>query len=283
MKRLIGILLAFTLLLPVSPAIAQESDVISRGAFVSALAVLLPDVDREAADLAFSDLGQDNTYYADIAKARLYGLVKGDPDGLFRPEEPVTAGEALAMAVRVIDDEQMIVKERPYPLGHLFYAQDYGIGKGVAAQADEYVTNGTAETIINNLKAYIEENPVCYIPGGVKTASYRFDADTDQITLDFDVVPLGVAYPQFMIWTHGALNDSPNHRIKIECKEKSSGDIVREVKMSVFADISSREGTQFDQIMPNRHLVITISPVDGTTFPVEGELLLCYNQEELEL
>lgn len=77
MKRLIGILLAFTLLLPVSPAIAQESDVISRRAFVSALAVLLPDVDREAADLAFSDLGQDNTYYADIAKARLYGLVKG--------------------------------------------------------------------------------------------------------------------------------------------------------------------------------------------------------------
>ncbi len=283
-KRILSGLLVIVIMLTASSAIAQENEYVSRGEFASAVAKLLPDLsigNASVADTLFADVTTESDFYDDIAKIRLYGLVKGEPDGNFRPNDAITAGEAFAIVTRLIDDEQTIVKETPYPLGHMFYASDYGLSKNMAVAITDFVTNDIAEKIITNLTEYINESPLHYVPSGAKTVEYKFDENSDGLELEFDVAALAVEYPQIM-YRATATNGSPEHKIKVTFTEKANGEVVRESVAVAYADEYTKQELRFDQIIPNRHFVITLAPDESITSAVEGEFVIFYNEEELK-
>lgn len=284
MKRFISVLIIFTMLFVSFTVTAQENKYVSRAEFASAVSKLLPDLnigDVAVADMLFVDVTSQSEFYDSISKIRLYGLVKGEPDGSFRPNDAITVGEAFAIVTRLIDDEQIIVKETPYPLGHMFYASDYGLSKGLSVQITDRVTNEIAEKLISNLNEYINGSSTYYIPSGVKTVPYKFDANSAEFEMEFDVVALAVEYPQIMCRVIPT-NGSPEHKVKVIFTEKRTGEVVKEIDATAYADEYTKQVCRFDQIIPNRHFTITISPIESVTSAVEGELIIYYNEKEDE-
>lgn len=49
---------------------------------------------------AFTDVPESHALYNEIQRGAFYGLIKGYPDGTFKPDEPITRAEAAAIAVR---------------------------------------------------------------------------------------------------------------------------------------------------------------------------------------
>ena len=58
------------------------------------------DTERGSADAAFSDVA-DHWAAGEIARAASRGWVRGYTDGTFRPDQPITRGEAMALINRV--------------------------------------------------------------------------------------------------------------------------------------------------------------------------------------
>ena len=62
-------------------------------------------------DAAFSDVSEEMWCYQYITKAAKYGLVKGNPDGSFRPNDPVTRAEAVVMINRLLSRDYKTAEE----------------------------------------------------------------------------------------------------------------------------------------------------------------------------
>ena len=62
-------------------------------------------------DAAFSDVSEEMRCYQYITKAAKYGLVKGNPDGSFRPNDPVTRAEAVVMINRLLSRDYKTAEE----------------------------------------------------------------------------------------------------------------------------------------------------------------------------
>ncbi|MFC4302542.1 S-layer homology domain-containing protein [Cohnella boryungensis] len=73
----------------------------SRAEYAASLVRML-GLYRLSADAAFSDVSGLSRYQADIGLAKAYGIVDGYSDGTFRPEQPISRGEALTMLVRAL-------------------------------------------------------------------------------------------------------------------------------------------------------------------------------------
>ena len=58
--------------------------------------------------------------------AALMGLVGGYGDGTFRPEDPVTYGEAVTMLIRAVPGHRAQVGPGTWPYNHVFYGLDRG-------------------------------------------------------------------------------------------------------------------------------------------------------------
>ena len=56
------------------------------------LSMALPTV-TSAADLSFSDVPSDYTYYSAITDLTAEGIINGFEDGTFKPEDPVTRAQ----------------------------------------------------------------------------------------------------------------------------------------------------------------------------------------------
>ena len=50
---------------------------------------------------AFSDVSQKDWYYGAVTRMAEEGMVLGDPEGTFRPEDPITAAEFVAVTARI--------------------------------------------------------------------------------------------------------------------------------------------------------------------------------------
>ena len=79
---------------------ARPEEPITRGEFAALAARLTPDAEGSC---AYADLGPEDPYYAEIAKATAMGWVSGYADGSFRAGEPITRAEAAAMVDRVLN------------------------------------------------------------------------------------------------------------------------------------------------------------------------------------
>jgi len=68
----------------------------------AALVVRALGLNEAAADNKFSDVVANKWYAGSVAAAAAAGIVKGDPNGKFRPEDPISREELAAMVVRAM-------------------------------------------------------------------------------------------------------------------------------------------------------------------------------------
>ena len=91
--------------------------------------------DPDAPD-SFRDVPKDAWYAAELDAARTSGLMKGDPDGSFRPDDVVTRAEIAVLAVRLTDIiEESKEYSSPLPVVRI----DTETGRDVESK-EEYIT-----------------------------------------------------------------------------------------------------------------------------------------------
>lgn len=100
---------------------------------------------------AFPDVGPNYGWAGGyIAAAARCGLLKGDPDGRFRPDAPVTGGEMAAIIVRSLGYEAAMNGEwRPWPYNYVSVAESLGIWSP-EYPVNSAVTRGMVASCLNS-------------------------------------------------------------------------------------------------------------------------------------
>jgi len=160
---------------------------------------------------AFSDVPATHWAAGFINVAADQGLIKGFPDGTFKPEAPVTYNEAMAIIVRLLGYDPMV--KGTWPTNYLVKAAEIGVSEGLsfaggapATRGDvalmfengididmmEQITAGdliqyvvTDETLLDRLgyvsdQAWVDSTPVIF----------GSDLDADEVILDGDLFHL---------------------------------------------------------------------------------------------
>lgn len=145
MKRMLSMILMVCILVGLTPAFAQEEAMdigaealtrlnisednmpLTRGEFVQALAFAAQEAAGFEAGTGFSDITTSDSCYLALEFLSFYGAVRGNEDGTFRPNDPITYGEAAAMACRMLAEESQLAATAPFPTGHLLYAAEAGL------------------------------------------------------------------------------------------------------------------------------------------------------------
>ena len=126
----------------------------TRAEFSHALAELLRDKGvwgTEKESDGFSDISPEQAYYADILLLEEIGVVNGDGNGNFRPDDLITYQEAVAMLGRSFRGDEWIVRNfGPYPNGYTIFAMQEGLTQGVAMQMNMPVMRGNMEALLKN-------------------------------------------------------------------------------------------------------------------------------------
>ena len=78
---------------------AYPEELLSRAVFVSMLSHFFSDSDEQC---SYADVTEDTPYYADISKATCLGWINGYEDGTFRPDNPLSREEAVAVINRAL-------------------------------------------------------------------------------------------------------------------------------------------------------------------------------------
>lgn len=76
--------------------------------------------------------------YINVAVGR--GIIKGYPDGTFKPEANVTNAEAMAMLIRVLGYEPAVTGE--WPMNYVSKAAEIGLTAGLSLATDQPATRG---------------------------------------------------------------------------------------------------------------------------------------------
>jgi hypothetical protein len=134
----------------------------------------------------FPDVSNDhwaNTYIAYAVKA---GIVNGNSDGTFKPENPVTYGEAVKMLVCAKGYGSQYTPTDPWYQGYIDIANKIELTKNAYALGSNEAKRGMVAQLIYNMD--YTKNMEMSTPGGVKLPGY--DEDEDYET--YDGVVMGV-------------------------------------------------------------------------------------------
>lgn len=96
----------------------------------------------------FSDVGADHWASGYINVAADQGIIKGYPDGTFKPEANVTYAESLAMLIRVLGYEPII--SGTWPTNYIVKAASLGLTTGISFYANQPATRGDVALFSNN-------------------------------------------------------------------------------------------------------------------------------------
>ena len=154
----------------------QPEDEITRAEVSMIFARLLSDRYEFSGDYepGFPDVQQD-VWYADcVGFLEQKGIVEGDPDGYFRPEDPISRAEFAAMAVRMQEltesevDRFSDVSETHWAYGYIGRAAERGwingYGDGTFRPEDD-ITRAEATSLIHRMlgrtctKAFVQSHP----------------------------------------------------------------------------------------------------------------------------
>jgi len=95
----------------------------------------------------FSDVGADHWASGYINVAVSQGIIKGYPDGTFKPEANVTYAESLTMLVRALGYEPIMTGE--WPTNALLKAAELGLTAGLSFNAGAPATRGDVAIMTN--------------------------------------------------------------------------------------------------------------------------------------
>lgn len=79
----------------------------------------------------FLDVNDNNLAYDAIIIAQSLGIVNGNGDGTFAPDDNVTYEQAIKMAVILLGYEPLALQRGGYPSGYLAAAKQFGITDGI--------------------------------------------------------------------------------------------------------------------------------------------------------
>ncbi|MCX7714960.1 MAG: S-layer homology domain-containing protein [Clostridia bacterium] len=98
----------------------------------------------------FPDVVQGHwaTGYINVAASQ--GIVIGDPDGNFRPDDSITYAEAMTIMVRVLGYEPIAQVKGGFPSGYVVTASDNGLNKNVTGSTNEPISRGNVAYITYN-------------------------------------------------------------------------------------------------------------------------------------
>jgi hypothetical protein len=98
----------------------------------------------------FDDVGIDHWANGYIHTAVNLGIVEGDGDGNFRPNEEITYREAVAVMVRAAGYEHAAQSRGGYPKGHIAVANENKMLKSVEGTSEEPISRGNVAMLTNN-------------------------------------------------------------------------------------------------------------------------------------
>lgn len=153
------------------------------------------NVDNVGGGSSFSDVPSNSWFFSYVTTATSKGIVKGYPDGTFKPERTVSLGEMLKMLVETKGDEfkpnleydiYVDVKKDSWPAKYAYYARekqliladDYG-----RVGVDKPVTRGMVAEVVYRLLFMVEHDkpafPLSTNWGFYKASSLPFRMKTD--------------------------------------------------------------------------------------------------------
>lgn len=98
----------------------------------------------------FTDVGSEHWASGYINVATNLGIIEGDGDGNFRPNDPITYREAVTIMVRATGYEPAAQSKGGYPKGYLTTASENKVLSGVQGQTEEEITRGNVAILTNN-------------------------------------------------------------------------------------------------------------------------------------
>ncbi|MGN9165488.1 S-layer homology domain-containing protein [Tissierellaceae bacterium HCP3S3_D8] len=103
-----------------------------------------------AGKVTFKDVPASHWASGYVSTASGYGLLKGFPDGTFKPEQQVSYADALTMLVRALGYQDSFLKGA-WPGSHIAKAAEAGITSGVNfADARGFANRGKVAQMVNN-------------------------------------------------------------------------------------------------------------------------------------
>lgn len=111
-----------------------------------------PEMDFSQAleGVAFNDVPATHEYYPYIKACKDLGIVKGDYDNNFNPDNQVSAIEAMTMMINALSYTPYAEAFGGYPTGYFQVATQTGIAKGVSISSSQAATGEVVAKIIYN-------------------------------------------------------------------------------------------------------------------------------------
>lgn len=123
---------------------------ITRAEFITTVLRMMNGDYEEPTGQIFYDIDESNIFNKEIYNGYKLGLIVGYNDGTFRPNNTVSASEAIAMVLRVMGYGAFCEGNGGYPMGYLQQATRLKILNGVNASYTDAMTRKDAGTLIYN-------------------------------------------------------------------------------------------------------------------------------------
>ena len=123
---------------------------ITRGEFAKIAVKLLGDRIAEGSNV-FEDVSPDSDYCSAVNTLYLYGIIGGNEEHKFNPDNNIRGSEAIKILVNILNYTMLAENKGGYPNGYMSVATEIGLMADAGVAADEYVTNGKAAKLIVNM------------------------------------------------------------------------------------------------------------------------------------
>ncbi len=169
---------------------------------------------------AYTDVPADEWYAGDVNLATQMGVIAGDGNGLFRPNDPVKYEEAVKMIVAALGYTQKYVEEKGgWPTGYLVIASEANVTKGLSNTAGTEAPRGIVARLAFNaltsprmvLSSYASDGTAVYAPN---TANILLDDKLGTFRLE------GYVYANGISSLNGATTAGDLDEVKFTIKEK---------------------------------------------------------------
>lgn len=98
----------------------------------------------------YDDVAADHWANGYISVATSQGLIEGDGDGNFRPNDTITYNEAMAIVVRATGYNIAAEEKGGYPTGYMTVGTSYGFTKNVQCAPNEKISRGNVAYLTTN-------------------------------------------------------------------------------------------------------------------------------------
>ncbi len=131
----------------------------SEMAKVAVYAVGLEDIAQSSmTPTKFPDVDQNHWATGPINVASQQGMIQGDPNGTYRPDDSVLLQEAITIMVRAMGYEPAAEDKGGYPAGYLQVASSNQLLRGISGSASQAATRGdVAQLVFNSLTVNLME------------------------------------------------------------------------------------------------------------------------------